>query len=41
MGATPYPLVRGAGPVQRATKRELIRLSRSLERAALRGGAGG
>ena len=37
MGATPYALVSSAGPVQRATKRELVRLSRSLERAALTG----
>ena len=35
MPTTPYALVRTAGPVRRATKRELVQLSRSLERTAL------
>lgn len=37
MPTTPYALVSTAGPVHRATKRELVQLSRSLERAALEG----
>lgn len=37
MPTTPYGLVRAAGPVHRATKRELVQLSRELERAALDG----
>ena len=32
---TPYELVRAAGPVEDATKKELIGLTRRLERAAL------
>ena len=37
MTTTPYALVRSAGPVRRASKRELVQLSRSLERTALAG----
>ena len=37
MPTTPYALVRSAGPVHRKSKRELVQLSRSLERAALEG----
>jgi hypothetical protein len=37
MTTTPYALVSSAGPVHRATKRELVRLSRELEHAALAG----